>query len=230
MRTSVRGVLALMSDGRVVAVNVGVPRVFEWLGKTWTSAIWKSPVEGRVPVHGVNAAGDDQADRSVHGGSDKALYAYAREDAVWWETRLARPVEPGSFGENLTLEGIDVTSALIGERWEIGEVVLEVSQPRVPCFKLGARMDDPDFPRRFAEAGRPGAYLRIVQEGEIEAGDAVRVTHRPAHGLTVGDVADVYQGRSDDVARLVAAPELAEGWRRWAEKKLRVAGAEPLAG
>ena len=103
----------------------------------------------------------------------------------------------GTFGENLTLAGLDVTGALIGERWEIGSTVLEVSQPRTPCWKLGARMGDPEFPVFFAAAGRPGAYLRIVEEGELGAGDPVRVVGRPSHRLTVGDVAQIYHGDRD---------------------------------
>lgn len=204
--------------GRVVTVNVGDVRVIEWLGRTWTTAIWKSPVGGRVALRGVNLAGDNQADHEVHGGPDKAVYAYAREDAEWWESQLGRAVEPGSFGENLTLEGIAVTDALIGERWKIGSALLEVAQPRVPCFKLGARMNDQDFPRRFAEAGRPGAYLRIIQEGDVGERDELRVVHRPRYDLTVGEVAHVYHHDHSRVDRLLGAPELAEGWQAWAEK------------
>ena len=212
---------AVSDGGRVLAVNVGCARKIEWLGQTWTTAIWKSPVSGRVAFHGVNLVGDEQADREVHGGDDKAVYAYAREDAAWWEVQLGRAVETGTFGENLTLEDIDVTRAVIGQRWEIGSLVLEVSQPRIPCFKLGARMNDPQFPPRFAAAGRPGAYLRVIREGDVAEGDEVRVGPRPAHGVTVGDVAHVYHEDHSGAARLLTAPELAEGWRVWAEKVCR---------
>src|SRR3954463_10579617 len=116
---------------RVGSINVGRPRRIETAGPPVTTAIWKQPVDGRVAVRGVNLDGDDQADRSVHGGEDKAVYVYAREDELWWENELGRPVELGSFGENLTLEGCDATNATIGERWEIGDVLLEVSQPRI---------------------------------------------------------------------------------------------------
>ena len=207
-------------DPRVLSVNVGRPREIDWLGRRVTTAIWKSPVEGPVPVRGVNAEGDDQADRSAHGGPGKALYAYAREDADSWEAELGRPIDPGGFGENLTLSGVDVTGALIGERWEIGGVLLEVSQPRVPCFKLGARMGDPGFPRRFAEAGRPGAYLRIVHEGEVGAGDPVRIVHRPGHGVTVGDVAEIYHRDHERASLLLDVPELSDDWRAWAQKRV----------
>lgn len=206
--------------GRVLSVNVGGARTIRWLGKTITTGIWKSPVEGRVAVVGVNVAGDDQANRQIHGGPDKAVYAYAREDADWWENALGRPVEPGGFGENLTLSGVDVTRAVIGERWEIGTTVLEVAQPRFPCVKLGARMKDPGFPRRFAAAGRLGAYLRIIREGDVGAGDEVRIAHRPAHRVTINDVGVAYLRDNARAERLLDAPELAERWRQWAVETL----------
>src|SRR5919204_6822529 len=162
------------SIGKVLSVNVGLPREFEYNGRPAKSAIWKSPVVGRIAARGVNLDGDDQADRKAHGGPDKAIYAYAVEDARWWERTLGRSLAHGVFGENLTTEAIDVNGALIGERWAIGTVVLEVSEPRVPCWRLGVRMDDPMFPRSFTEALRPGAYLRIVAEGDVGAGDEIR--------------------------------------------------------
>jgi MOSC domain-containing protein YiiM len=206
-------------QSRVLSVNVGQPRTIEWLGRTETTAIWKSPVEGRLPVRGVNIGGDDQANRRVHGGRDKAIYSYAREDEDWWAEQLGRTLDLGAFGENLTLEGVDVTGAVVGERWEIGSTVLEVAQPRFPCFKLGARMGDPDFPTLFAATGRPGAYLRILTEGEIGAGDTVRVVHRPAHGLTVGEVAHIYHADRADAYRLLDVPELADVLKHWAARR-----------
>src|SRR5262245_21203405 len=118
--------------GRVLAVNVGVVRDFEYAGRTARSAIWKSPVVGRVAVRGVNLAGDDQADRQAHGGPDKVVYAYSVEDSQWWEQQIGRSLEFGEFGQNLTTEGIELNGALVGERWEIGTAVLEVSEPRIP--------------------------------------------------------------------------------------------------
>ena len=130
-----------------------------------STAIWKAPVEGRIAVRGVNLDGDDQADRSVHGGPDKAVYAYSIEDTRAWEAELGRELEPAAFGENLTTEGLDVSGAVLGERWRIGTTLLEVAQPRLPCFKLALRMNEPSFVKRFAQASRPGAYLRIIEEG-----------------------------------------------------------------
>src|SRR2546421_4754685 len=163
------------SAGTVLSVNVGSVREFEYAGRPARSAIWKSPVVGRIAARGVNLAGDDQADRTAHGGPDKALYAYAVEDARWWEQEIGRALAYGEFGENLTTEVIDVNDALVGERWRIGTTVLEVSEPRIPCWRLAVRMKDKLFPRRFTEALRPGAYLRIVVEGDVAAGNEIRV-------------------------------------------------------
>ena len=201
--------------GVVLSVNVGAVAPFR-AGRAHRSAIVKSPVEGAVVVRGVNLAGDDQADRRVHGGPDQAVYAYARESYAWWEGELGRELAPGIFGENLTLEGVDVDNALVGERWAIGTSVLEVSSPRTPCFKLAARMEDPKFVKRFAQARRPGAYLRIVQEGELQAGDEVRVVGRPDHDVTVALVNDAKLHDPGLAARIVAAPELPARWREWA--------------
>jgi MOSC domain-containing protein YiiM len=133
------------TTGTVETVNVGAPRPVHVNGHTVLTAIWKHPVEGRVPLRGANFRGDDQADRTVHGGPDKAVYAYAIEDTEWWETELERPLGPGAFGENLTVRGLPVSEAVIGEQWVVGSTLLQVSQPRLPCFKLGLRMDDPLF-------------------------------------------------------------------------------------
>jgi MOSC domain-containing protein YiiM len=170
--------------GTVESVNVGTPRAVRVNGRTVQTAIWNSPVAERVPLRGVNLVGDDQADRTVHGGPDKAVYAYAIEDTEWWEAELGVSLGAGAFGENLTVGGLPVSEAVIGERWAVGSTLLEVAQPRLPCFKLGLRMADPHFPRRFAAAGRPGAYLRVIREGDIGAGDRIDVVSRPGHGVT----------------------------------------------
>jgi MOSC domain-containing protein YiiM len=204
--------------GVVVSVNVGTPREVPWRGRTVRSAIWKHPVPGRVKVRGVNVDGDDQGDREVHGGVDKALYSYAAEDYGWWGAELGQELAPGTFGDNLTVRGIDVSGAEVGERWRVGGALLEVAQPRTPCFKLGIRMGSQRFPRRFAAAGRPGAYLRILAEGEVAAGDPVEVVHRLGHGLTVAEVSRIYHFDHAAAARLLRVPELAGTWRRWAER------------
>ena len=194
---------------KLVSVNVGTPQQLSVRrGRPMMSAIAKHPVDGRVRVEGVNVAGDAQADLRVHGGPDKAGYAYAREDSSWWEDVLGIDIPDGMFGENLTTEGVDVTNAVIGERWRIGTVELEVCQPRQPCSKLGLRFGNPKMVKLFAQSSRPGAYLRIVIEGELGAGDEVEVLSRPDHGVTIAMASDaVFKDRSL-AARVLEAPQL----------------------
>jgi MOSC domain-containing protein YiiM len=199
-----------------MSVNVGGVRAVDLGDRTITTAIWKAPVDGRVPVGGVNLRGDDQADRSVHGGEHKAVYAYAWEDTLWWQSELGRELECGTFGENLTITGVDVPAALVGERWRVGSALLEVSEPRFPCFKLGLRMGDPTFLKRFAAARRTGTYLRIVEEGEVGAGDPVERVSQPDHGVTIGLFAEAYLGDHALAARLLEAPQVSDAWRSWA--------------
>jgi MOSC domain-containing protein YiiM len=202
---------------RVLSVNVGGVRQFDYHGRRAQSAIWKSPVSGRVAARGVNLAGDRQADLEAHGGFDKAVYAYAVEDQRFWEREIGRPLSYGEFGENLTTEGIELNDALVGERWQIGNTVLEVSEPRIPCWRLGVRMNDETFPRRFSKAMRPGTYLRIVVEGDVGAGDEIRVLGKPDHHLSIRDVFRIYTRDRDEVPRLLAIPQLSESWKGWAE-------------
>jgi MOSC domain-containing protein YiiM len=205
------------------SINVGTPRTVERHGREFETSIWKAPVQDRVAVRGVNLEGDDQADRSVHGGEYKAVYAYGRDDLDWWSRELGRKLGPGTFGENLTVGGMHVSSALVGERWKIGSAILEVTQPRFPCFKLAARMEDPHFVRQFAAAGRPGAYLRIVQEGELETGDTVEVVHRPDHEITMRAMAHIYLEDHDDAVRLRGLPGLPPEWDEWIDRRSRTA-------
>ncbi len=200
--------------GRILSVNVGRVRRVEDHGRTAETGIWKAPVSGRVALRGVNLLGDDQADRSVHGGADKAVYAYGRNDYEWWEGEFGQEVPPGTFGENLTLSDIDLNAAVVGERWSVGSTVLEVRQPRNPCWKLGLRMGDPRFPARFEAAGRAGAYLSVVAEGDLGAGDEVVLVARPDHGVSIGSVQRAFADPSL-APTLLQAPELPAGLRRW---------------
>lgn len=187
-------------------------------GRDVSTAIWKQPVNGRVRTVGVNLAGDEQADRDNHGGPDRAVYAYAVEDLAWWQATTGTTMPPGAVGENLTTANLDVTAALVGERWRVGSVLFEVSSPRVPCFKLGMRTGDARFVQRFARGGRPGAYLRIVEHGDVGAEDAIDVVHRPDHDVTVGLVARAYHDDRALAPALLAAPQLTEPWRIWAHR------------
>jgi MOSC domain-containing protein YiiM len=174
------------SGGVVVSVNLARMRQVPMGDLLYDTGIWKFPVGHRVAALELGLEGDKQGDLNVHGGPLKAVYAYAEEDIRWWEQKLGRRIEPGSFGENLTLTGVPVTGALIGERWRIGTAELQVTQPRQPCWKLGLRMEDPKLPHRFSEANRPGAYLSVVKEGDLAKGDVVEVVDRPAHPVTIG--------------------------------------------
>lgn len=208
-------------EARVRTVNVGRPRRVAVARGEVETAIWKAPVGGRVAVRGVNLAGDDQADRTVHGGPDKAVYAYAVEDSRAWEAELGRDLGDAPFGENLTTEGVDVSGAVIGERWVVGTTELEVCQPRMPCFKLALRLGEPGMVKRFAQASRPGAYLRIVREGELGAGDTVDVVHRPAHGVTSRMVSDAVFVDPGLLRVALQATELPADLRDWLTSKVR---------
>lgn len=175
--------------GTVTSVNLARPTQFTLRGKLHQTGICKVPASGAVEIAELGLKGDVQADTKVHGGELKAVYGYPQEDYRWWSEQLAEQLEPGRFGENLTTAGLSASGAVIGERWRVGSAVLEVTQPRDPCWKLGVRMGDPDFPRRFREAARPGAYFSVHTAGSVAAGDAIEVVHLPAHPITVGLIA-----------------------------------------
>lgn len=203
---------------RVVSVNVGGVRTVDTPTRTVTTGIFKSPVPGRIRARGVNLDGDEQADRKNHGGSHKAIYAYAVEDIEYWEGVLGRPLGCGVMGENLTTSGIDLNEAVIGERWAVGSTVLEVSEPRSPCFKLGICLGLPTFPRMFVAAQRPGTYLRIAQEGDVGAGDSIKPIFRPEHEVTVRLAFRAWLVDRSLVPALRAAPQLSEAWKEWIER------------
>jgi MOSC domain-containing protein YiiM len=208
-----------MSDsGQIVSVNVGGPRTVSWHGREVTTAIFKEPIVGRRRLAGVNIAGDDQADRRVHGGPSKAVYAYSAEDYEYWAVALQRTLAPGTFGENLTTAGLDLSCAVVGERWRVGTATLRVTEPRLPCQKLALRMDDARFPARFTQAGRPGTYLAIEAPGTVGAGDEIEVLDRPAQNLTIRDVVDAYHGDAALLARMHGNPYLSSAWLDWAQR------------
>ncbi|MEV0203141.1 MOSC domain-containing protein [Nonomuraea sp. NPDC050691] len=183
-----------------------------WAGKAGRTAIDKSPVLHRVEVRPAGLAGDGRGDLVNHSGEGHAVYAYAREDYDWWEGELRRQLRDGRFGENLTTEGLDVNGAMLGERWRIGSAVLEVSGPRVPCVVFRNWMDEPGWVRRFTDAGRPGAYLKVVEIGELGVGDGVRVIHRPRDGVTVAEAFRAFHGDKELMRRVLAVPERAAFW------------------
>lgn len=188
-----------------------------WLGDDASTAIDKRPLDGAVSVGELGLQGDEQADTAHHGGRDQALYAYAQEDADHWIAALDHEATPGSFGENLRTSGLVVSTALIGERWRIGDdVEVVVTAPRIPCRTFAGFWDVPDLVSRFLSAGRPGAYLRVVSGGDIRAGDRIEVRQRPDHDLTVADVMRIVTRDRDEVPRLLKVDGLAERPRKWA--------------
>ncbi|MCM0674709.1 MOSC domain-containing protein [Micromonospora phytophila] len=175
--------------GRLASVNLGIVTEAEWAGDaSGRSGIDKRPAEGSVLLRAEGVAGDFIAERAHHGGPDQAVYAYAEEDAGWWGAELGRTIRPGGFGENLTTYAIDVTGAVIGEQWAIGSALLQVTKPRTPCTTFAGFWGMPDLIKRFTVRALPGAYLRVLREGEVGAGDPVEVVDRPGHGVTIGEV------------------------------------------
>lgn len=173
-----------MTTGSLLAV-CRVHALLPTEDSTGVTAIDKRAVEGPVDVHKLGLTGDVQASRKHHGGESKAVYAYSQEDADFWDAQLGRVMTPGMFGENLRVDGIDVSRAIIGERWQVGDaVVLEVTAPRTPCVNFARFLKEPRWVRRFAEENRVGTYLRVITKGQIQASDTVTVVHRPNHGIT----------------------------------------------
>ena len=204
---------------KVLSVNItAVVHEGAWTGSEGRTGIDKRPAERQVKFENNGVAGDVVVDRNHHGGYDKAVYAYAREDSDWWEKEIGRPLTNGAFGENLTTEGIDVNQALIGERWHIGSVILEVSEPRIPCRVFAGFWDKPTLIKDFTAAQRSGAYLRIIQEGEISANDELTVIYKPEHGVTIKDVFAAKSGERGKIAQLKKAEQLSDKYKEWLAK------------
>lgn len=204
-------------QGDVLSVNIGEIREVAHNGRTITTGIFKTPTTKTQEVRGVHIGADLQADTEAHGGFDKPIYAYADEDYRWWTAELGRSLEPGFFGENLTVRGVDVSQARVGDRWAIGTAVLEVSEPRVPCFKLGIRSGGiPRIQQTFGKADRPGTYLRIIEPGALTVGDTIEVTPTTDPSITVVDIARIYHRNRGDASRLLDVPGLSDAWHRWA--------------
>jgi MOSC domain-containing protein YiiM len=192
-----------VKTAHVSSVNVVHALVPDTRGDLDLTAIDKRARDGRVHVGPVGLRGDDQYDKRNHGGVEQAVYAYACEDAQWWANELGYEITPGRFGENLSTAGLDVTGAVLGERWRVGDdgLVLEVSSPRVPCATFQGWMDESHWVKRFTDHGAPGAYLRVITEGTVGAGDQVEVLHQPEHGVTVGEVFAIRSVETDRLLR-----------------------------
>ena len=202
---------------RLLSVNVGLPRDVEWQGRTVHTGVWKEPVEGRRMVRGLNIDGDGQGDLQGHGGEQRAVFVYQIEAYRYWEQKLGRnDFTCGQFGENFTVEGLPDDEVCIGDRYRIGDALFEVTQPRVTCYRVGIRMDEPKMPSLLVADRRPGFYFRVLQEGEVEAGDTIVKVSTGPEALTVAEI-DVllYLPRHSrrELARALRIPALSPGWR-----------------
>jgi MOSC domain-containing protein YiiM len=209
---------------KLISVNVGLSREITVGGKTVRTSIWKSPVQDRVRVSMLNLDGDQQSDLSVHGGVDKAVYLYPSEHYSYWRTQLPDAELPwGVFGENFTSEGILEDQMKIGDRIRVGSAEFMVTQPRMPCFKLGIRFNRRDMVKRFLESKRSGFYLSVTREGEVENGDAIEFTEKQETGVTITDIVNLYTLDSQNQELLRRATELAalpQSWKDYFRKRL----------
>jgi MOSC domain-containing protein YiiM len=201
---------------KLISVCVGVPREVDWKGKPVTTGIFKQPVDGRVMMRSLNLDGDRQADLTVHGGVEKAVYAYPMEHYAYWRQEFPEEALPwGAFGENLTVEGLLESEVNIGDRLRIGTAEVMVTQPRFPCFKLNLKFGRDDMVKRFLNSRLSGIYFSVVQEGEVGAGDAITWVSRDENNVTVADIVQIYvREASDDlVRRAIEVPALAADLR-----------------
>jgi len=210
---------------KLVSVNVGLPCDVIWKGRTVTTGIFKEPVAGPVSLRRLNLDGDRQADLSVHGGQDKAVYAYPSEHYAYWRDALPGTELPwGMFGENFTTEGLLEDRINIGDRFRIGSALVMVTQPRMPCYKLGVKFGRDDIVKLFLNGGRPGFYFSVLEEGEVEAGAAIELVASDHNNVTVGDIARLYVSERENtelIRRALAVEALPASWRNYLLKQLR---------
>ena len=206
-------------SARVISINItSVVHQGEWTGSEGRTGIDKRSVSGAIEFKDNGVVGDRVIDTNVHGGYEQAVYAYAREDAQWWEKEINEEIPAGRFGENLTTEGIDVNAALIGEQWKIGSVILEVSQPRIPCRVFAGFWKRATLIKDFTQAGRPGTYLRIIQEGKAQAGDSIEVIFKPNHTVTISDLFAAKSGERSKINQIKDVTYLSTEFKEWSQK------------
>lgn len=211
------------TQGRVLSINVGQPQQVEYVGRTFTTSIFKSPVEGRQQIRGYNIEGDRQADLRVHGGPYKAIYLYPYEHYAFWRRELnLEQLDYGAFGENLTTEGLLEEDVRVGDQFRLGTAVLQVTQPRMPCFKLQLKFGRADMVKRFWQSGFSGVYFSIKREGEVMSGDAIERVADGPEDVSISDVVRLYKGeewRSEVLNRALRAP-LFGGWKTELQSRL----------
>jgi MOSC domain-containing protein YiiM len=209
---------------KIISVNVGRPRLVLRDGQSVSTGIYKTPVEGRVMLRTLNLDGDRQADLTVHGGPTKAVYAYPAEHYSYWRGELPDMELPwGMFGENFTTEGLDEANINIGDRFRIGSAEVMVTEPRMPCYKLGIKFERTDIIRRFQASGRTGFYFSVQREGEVSAGDEIELLGRDEHNVTVADITRLYARDKSDVEtmqRAIALAALPDSWREHFRQRL----------
>ena len=210
---------------KLLSVNVGLPREVEWDGRIIRTSIFKRPVAGPVQVSNINLDGDQQSDLTVHGGVDKAVYVYPSEHYAFWHGELPdADLGWGAFGENFTTQGaLDDKAVHIGDRFRIGSAEFVVTQPRMPCFKLGIRFGRADMVKRFLHSGRNGFYFAVAKEGEVAAGDSIELIERDENGVTVAEIVELYTAdaaKQDFLQRVSELPALPENWRAYFRKRL----------
>jgi len=209
---------------KVLSVNVGLPREVMWQGKRVTTGIFKEPVKGRVMIRTLNLDGDQQADLTVHGGVSKAVYAYPSEHYDYWQSELPGMDLPwGMFGENFTTDGLLEGAVYIGDRFRIGETEVTVTEPRMPCYKLGIKFGRGDIIKRFLASGRTGFYFAVMRQGIVGAGDAVELIGREQQEISVADVTRLYSVDRSDVKslrRAIQVEALPESWKSYFEHQL----------
>jgi len=222
---------------KLVSVNTGLPREVKWHGRTVTTGIFKEPVEGRVPLRRLNLDGDRQADLTVHGGAYKAVYCYSLGHYEYWKKELpGRELPMGMFGENFTIDGGRdeplEESVHLGDRFSVGTAEVVVTQPRLPCYKLGVRFGSDDMVKRFLASGRTGFYVAVVREGEVGAGDEIMVIGRGAEAVPISQITRLYVARRFGeaeiraVRRALEVKELPESWKEYFRERLQYAASE----
>jgi MOSC domain-containing protein YiiM len=210
---------------KILSVNVGLPREVTWQGKIVTTGIFKEPVQGRVMMRALNLDGDQQADLTVHGGVSKAVYLYPSEHYGYWRTELPKMDLPyGMFGENFTTEGLRENTIYIGDRFRIGETEVMVTEPRMPCYKLGVKFGRADIIKRFLASRRTGFYFAVMREGMVGAGDAVELVGCEQQEISVADITRLYAFDKDDVkglCRAIQVDALPQSWKGYFQHQLK---------